>query len=63
MRNLPITSRDAERAAHLYEKSLSIGEIVDQIGYSFSTIRGALHRGGVAMRPKGIKRGPEIRGK
>ena len=32
MRNLPITPRDAERAAHLYEKGLSIVETVDQIG-------------------------------
>lgn len=32
MRNQPITPRDAERAACLYESGLSITEIVDQIG-------------------------------
>lgn len=58
MRKQPITLRDAERAARLYESGLSIAEIVDRIGYSYSTVRKSLHKRGIAMRPKGIKRKP-----
>ena len=56
MRKQPITPRDAERAACFYKDGLSITEIADRIGYSYSAIRKSLHQGGVAMRPKGIKR-------
>jgi hypothetical protein len=56
MRKQAITSADAKRAARLYEGGMSIIEIVEQIGYSYSTLRKSLHESGVAMRPKGIKR-------
>ena len=51
-----MTAADAKQAAQLYEGSMSITEIVEQIGYSYSTVRKSLHESGVAMRPKGIKR-------
>ena len=56
LREQAITSADAEQAARLYESGMSISEIVEQIGYSYSTVRKSLHGSGVAMRPKGIKR-------
>jgi transposase-like protein len=56
LRRRPITESDARRAARLYESGMSISEVVDQIGYSFSTVRRALHQRGVVIRPKGIKR-------
>ena len=56
MRKQPVTLRDAKQAAMLYESGLSITEIVEQIGYSYSTVRKSLHESGVEMRPKGIKR-------
>lgn len=56
MRKQPITPRDAKQAAQLYENGLSITEIVEQIGYSYSTVRKSLNESGVVMRPKGIKR-------
>lgn len=63
MRKQAITSANAKQAARLYEDGMSITEIVEQIGYSYGTIRKSLHKSAVAMRPKGIKRPPEIRGK
>lgn len=59
MRKQAITPRDAERAAQHYESGLSITEIVERIGYSYSTVRKSLHECGVAMRPKGMKRKPK----
>lgn len=56
LRKRATTPRDAERAARLYESGLSIAEIVERIGYSYSTVRKSLLGSGVAMRPKGIKR-------
>lgn len=56
MRKQPITTGDAKRAARFYENGLSIMEIVEQIGYSYSTIRKSLNASGVAMRSKGIRR-------
>lgn len=56
LRRRPITESDARWAARLYESGMSISEVVEQIGYSFSTVRRALHRSGVAMRPKGVRR-------
>lgn len=58
MRKQAIIPRDAERAARLYERGLSITEVVERIGYSYSTVRNSLHESGVAMRPKGVKRKP-----
>lgn len=55
MRKQPITSQDAERAARFHESGLPITEIVNRIGYSYSTVRKSLHKSGVAVRPKGIK--------
>lgn len=62
MRKQAMTSVDAKQAALLYESDMSIAEIVEQIGYSYSTVRKSLHERGVAMRPKGIKRS-SMRGK
>lgn len=59
MRKQAITPWDAKRAARLYESGLSITEVVERIGYSYSTVRKSLHESGVAMRPKGIKRRPK----
>ena len=56
LRKQPIPKDHIEKAAQLYQSGLSIQEVVDQIGYSYSTIRKALHQHGVTMRPKGIKR-------
>lgn len=56
LRKQAVTPQDAKRAARLYESGLSIDEIVDKIGYSYSTIRKSLHESEVAIRPKGIKR-------
>jgi AraC-like DNA-binding protein len=58
VRKQVIAPWDAERAAQLYESGLSITEVVERIGYSYSAIRKSLHERGVAMRPKGIKRKP-----
>jgi hypothetical protein len=55
MRKQAMTPWDAKRAARLYERGLSITEVVERIGYSYSTVRKALHERGVAMRPKGIR--------
>lgn len=56
MRKQAMTSADAKQAACLYGGGMSITEIVEQIGYSYSTVRKSLHESGVAMRPKGMKR-------
>lgn len=56
MRKQAVTPEDAKRAARLYESGMSINEVVDQIGYSYSTIRRSLHESGAVIRPKGIKR-------
>jgi transposase len=58
MRKQAIIPWDTKRAAQLYESGLSITEVVEQIGYSYSTVRQSLHGSGVVMRPKGIKRRP-----
>jgi lambda repressor-like predicted transcriptional regulator len=62
MRKQAITSADAKQAARLYEGGMSITEIVEQIGYSYSTVRKSLHDSGVTMRPKGIKRSSSGKG-
>lgn len=62
MRKQPMAPPDAKRAVRLYESGMSITEVVDQVGYSYSTIRKCLVENGVAMRPKGIKRS-SLRGK
>lgn len=56
MRKQAMTPADAKHAAKLYDSGMSITEIVERIGYSYSTIRKSLNQSGVAMRPKGIKR-------
>jgi len=56
MRKQAITLWDAKRAACLYEGGLSITEVVERIGYSYSTVRKSLHDSCVTMRPKGIRR-------
>jgi hypothetical protein len=53
-RKQPMTPEDAGRAVRLYERGLTIKEVVTQVGYSFSTIRRMLHANGVAVRERGI---------
>lgn len=55
-RKQPMTEEATKRAIQLYESGLSINEVVDKVGYSYGTIRRALHMNDVAVRPKGIKR-------
>lgn len=55
LRKQAITPRDPKRAARLYESGLSITVIVEQVGYSYSTVRKSLHESGVAMRPRGAR--------
>lgn len=63
-RKQPMTSEDAERAVRLYERGLTIDEVVEQVGYSFSTVRRMLHARGVAVRERGIgKRGERSDGR
>jgi lambda repressor-like predicted transcriptional regulator len=50
----PITPEDAGRAVQLYERGMTIRQVVEQVGYSYGTIRTALHEHGVAMRAGGI---------
>jgi AraC-like DNA-binding protein len=38
----------------LYQRGLTIDEVVDQVGYSFSTVRRMLHANGVAVRVRGV---------
>lgn len=52
-RKQPMTSEDAERAVRLYERGLAIDQVVEQVGYSFSTVRRMLHANGVAVRERG----------
>jgi AraC-like DNA-binding protein len=53
-RKQPMTRDDAERAIRLYQRGLTINEVVDQVGYSFSTVRRMLHANGVAVRVRGV---------
>lgn len=52
-RKQPMTHEDAKRAVRLYERGLTINQVVDQVGYSFSTIRRMLHANGVSVRERG----------
>lgn len=56
MRGQAITLEDTERAVQLYEKGLTITQVVEQVGYSYGTIRRVLHENGVAMRATSIKK-------
>ena len=56
LRKQSITPPEAKQAARLYESGLSIVEVVERIGYSYTAVRESLHKSGVTMRPKGIKR-------
>jgi hypothetical protein len=53
-RKQPMTRDDAERAIRLYERGLTIDQVVEQVGYSFSTVLRMLHASGVAVRERGI---------
>ena len=53
LRGQGIALEDMERAVQLYEKGLTIRQVVDLIGYSYGTIRSTLHENGVAMRADG----------
>lgn len=52
-RKQPMTPEDANRAIQLYERGLTIAEVVDRVGYSFSTVRRMLHARGVVVRERG----------
>lgn len=52
-RQQPMTPEDIERAIHLYERGLSITQVVGQVGYCFSTVRRMLHMNGVFVRERG----------
>lgn len=52
-RQQPMTPEDVERAIQLYQRGLSIKQVVGQVGYCFSTIRRMLHVNGVAVRERG----------
>lgn len=48
-----ITPEEITRAAELYESGLALEKVVNQIGYSATTIRNRLIGRGVMMRGKG----------
>ncbi len=50
LRGHAITPEDVEQAVHLYERGLTITQVVAHIGYSHGTIRTALLKRGVAIR-------------
>jgi hypothetical protein len=52
-RKQPMTPEDAEWAIRLNEKGVSIKQLVEQVGYSFGTIRRMLHVNGVVVRERG----------
>lgn len=52
-RQQPMTPEDVEKAIQLYERGLSIKQVVKQVGYCFSTVRRMLHVNGVAVRERG----------
>lgn len=56
LRKQPISLGDAKRAVQLYESGLTIEKVVEQIGYSYGTIRKTLHENGVAMRATCIRK-------
>jgi len=58
-RKQPMTAEDADRAVRLYERGLTIKQVVGQVGYSFSTIRRMLHANGVVVRERGVGKGGE----
>jgi hypothetical protein len=49
-----ITLDDMDEAVRIYERGLTIKQVVEQVAYSFGTIRRVLHENGVAMRAVGI---------
>lgn len=49
-----MASEDADRAIRFYESGLTIKQVVEQVGYSFGTIRRMLHANAVAVRERGI---------
>lgn len=55
LRRRAMTPQDAERAVRLYESGLTVDEVVEQIGYSYSTIQRALHQKGVMLRANCIR--------
>jgi hypothetical protein len=48
-----MTAKHAKRAVRLYERGLTIDEVVERVGYSFRSIRRMLHANGVAVRERG----------
>jgi hypothetical protein len=53
LRRQAITPEDADSAVRLYERGLTIKEVVGQVGYSYGTIRTDLHKHDVALRAGG----------
>ena len=58
MRRRAITPDDADQAAQLYERGLTIEQVRKKIGYSYGAIRRALHDKGVVLRPAGSRKHP-----
>jgi AraC-like DNA-binding protein len=58
LRGHEITAEDAEAAMQLYQRGLTITQVVARIGYSNGTIRKVLLKLGVSIRTGGLsKRG------
>lgn len=53
LRKLSITPDDAVLAVQLYERGLTIRQVMDQVGYSYGTIQRMLNEKGVALRAGG----------
>lgn len=53
LRGHAMTVQDAEKAVQLYERGLTITQVVAHIGYSHGTIRTVLLKHGVAIRSGG----------
>lgn len=61
-RQQPMTPGDIKRAIQLYERGLSIKQVVERVGFCYSTVRRMLHVNGVAVRERGggRRREPEL---
>jgi hypothetical protein len=55
-RKQSMTPVDAKRVVQVYECGLTIDQVVEQVGYSFSTVRRMLHANGDVVRERGAAR-------
>lgn len=53
-RRQAIRPEDADRAVPLYESSLTIQQVVEEVGYSYGSNPRVLHGYGVTVRERGI---------